>query len=45
MACAIMHNMLLKQSNTDVERLLNVLKIEGFCEDMKEETIVVVEVL
>jgi len=29
-ACCILHNMLLRQSAQDVERLLNLLRTEGF---------------
>lgn len=29
-ACALLHNLLLQQSHVDVERLLNVLRTEGF---------------
>jgi len=41
--CAILHNTLLGQSHEDVERLLEVLRIEGLEEDPEDDPHVPVE--
>jgi hypothetical protein len=35
--CAILHNVLLEQSNADVEQLLEVLRLEGFQGEVLDE--------
>ena len=41
--CAILHNTLLRQSHEDIERLLEVLRMEGLDEDPEDDLPVPVE--
>jgi len=43
--CAILHNVLLGQSHEEVERLLQVLRVEGLDDDETEEAAAVAEVV